>query len=90
METATKVNGKRMNPKDKVPTKLTNLNKNLLEYGLMAIWMEEEELAMMMDRSTKDNFIKTWDKEEVEYSIQMVRSTKVALRPTSSKALAHL
>lgn len=37
METATKVNGKLMNLKDKVPMKLTNPNKNFLEYGRMAI-----------------------------------------------------
>jgi hypothetical protein len=72
-----------MNLKEREPTRLTIPNKSLQDYGSMAIWMGAEELAMMMDPFTKDSFIKTWDKEEEEYSIQMVRSTKVALRPTS-------
>jgi len=52
--------------------------------------MDVGGLAMMMDPFTKDNFIKIWDKEEEEYSIQLARFIKAPSRPTLSKALAHL
>ena len=51
--------------------------------------MEEVEPATTMAQSMKANFIRTWDKEEEEFSMQMDRSIKVALKLTSSKALVH-